>query len=150
MLNMESRPVNKEKSQLEFVGSALGGLKSHKGTFGEVSGKVMLEDGKIAGIEGTIKASSVKTDNEKLDGHLQSESFFDAEKNPEIKFKSTSLKDGEMTGDLTFRGVTKSISFPVEVTEDSISADFKLDAKPFGMSFMGVSSKVSIMFKAVI
>jgi polyisoprenoid-binding protein YceI len=57
-----------------------------------------------------IDATSVTTGNEQRDGHLKSADFFDAEKNPKITYKSTSLKvDGDQiitSGDLTIAGNT--------------------------------------------
>lgn len=74
------------------------------------------EDFTDAELTAVIKVNSIDTDNERRDGHLRSADFFDAEKNPEITFKSTSFeKSGKNTykieGDLTIRGVTKSVVF---------------------------------------
>jgi polyisoprenoid-binding protein YceI len=62
----------------------------------------------------TIKAASISTDNDMRDNHLRSADFFDAEKYPELTFKSTSFeKTGEneyrITGDLTMHGTTQSV-----------------------------------------
>ena len=71
-------------------------------------------------VEFTIKTASVDTGNADRDKHLQTADFFDAAKNPEITFKSTSIvatkkKDVyDVTGDLTMRGVTKHVTIPVE------------------------------------
>lgn len=69
-----------------------------------------------AAIEANIKTASINTENERRDGHLKSDDFFNAEKFPEITFKSTSVeKVGEnkykIHGDLTIRDVTKSVTF---------------------------------------
>ena len=69
-------------------------------------------------LEGTIKTASITTDNERRDGHLRSEDFFNAEKFPSISFKSTSTKkvgDGQfkVEGDLTIRDVTKKVTWDV-------------------------------------
>ena len=69
-----------------------------------------------ASVEATIKVASINTDNERRDGHLKTDDFFNAEKFPQIKFKSTSFeKVGEnkykITGDLTIRDVTKKVTF---------------------------------------
>ena len=61
-----------------------------------------------------IKTASVNTDNEGRDKHLRSDDFFNAEKFPVMKFKSTSVeKTGagsyKITGDLTIRDVTKQV-----------------------------------------
>jgi polyisoprenoid-binding protein YceI len=63
--------------------------------------------------------NSISTNNADRDGHLKSDDFFSAEKFPTLSFKSTSFKnnggsDYTLTGDLTIRDVTKSVSFPVE------------------------------------
>ena len=63
-----------------------------------------------------IDAASVDTGNEQRDGHLKSADFWNAEVNPKITFKSTSIKvDGDdvvSTGDLTVGEVTH----PVDIT----------------------------------
>ena len=69
-----------------------------------------------ASIEAVIKVNSINTDQEKRDGHLKSDDFFNAEKYPEIIFKSTSFEKVDenkynITGDLTIRGTTKTVTF---------------------------------------
>jgi polyisoprenoid-binding protein YceI len=66
----------------------------------------------------TAETNSVFTDNEKRDAHLQSPDFFDAQKNPQIAFKSKSVKKAgngalKLSGDLTMHGVTKPVTFDV-------------------------------------
>src|SRR5262249_48953655 len=74
-----------------------------------------------ATVQFTIKTASVNTGNENRDKHLRTPDFFDAEKFPEITFKSTSIKATgkknvyDVTGDLTMRGVTKRVTLPVEL-----------------------------------
>jgi len=65
-------------------------------------------------VEAVIKTGSINTDNENRDSHLRSDDFVDAEKFPEITFKSTKIEsDGTggftITGNLTIREVTKSV-----------------------------------------
>ena len=67
-------------------------------------------------VEASIKVASINTENDKRDAHLKTDDFFNAEKYPEIKFKSTAFeKVGEnkykITGDLTIRDVTKRVTF---------------------------------------
>jgi len=67
-------------------------------------------------VEMTADASSINTDNETRDGHLQSADFFDVAKFPTLTFKSTSFKKGKdantyvVKGNLTMHGVTKPIT----------------------------------------
>ena len=67
-----------------------------------------------ATIQAVIKANSVDTGIEGRDKHLRSDAFLNAEKYPDITFKSTSIeKTGDdtykITGDLTIRDVTKQV-----------------------------------------
>ncbi|QAU24146.1 polyisoprenoid-binding protein [Dyella sp. M7H15-1] len=65
-------------------------------------------------VEVTLPLSNLDTHVPALDKHLKQRDFFDADKYPTITFKSTSVQpvDGKhykVTGDLTVRGVTKSV-----------------------------------------
>ncbi len=76
------------------------------------------EDFATANVNMTIKTGSIFTDSEKRDGHLVSDDFFNADKYPEMIFKSTSMKlvgKGKyaLTGNLTIRDVTKPITLAV-------------------------------------
>ena len=93
----------------------------------ETDGKFKLFDGTIlstkedftdAQINFTVDVNSVNTEDEKRDGHLKSDDFFNAEKFPQMKFKSTSFKKVEgkkyvLEGELTIRDVTKKVKFDV-------------------------------------
>ena len=62
----------------------------------------------------TAKTASISTENDQRDTHLKSADFFDAEKNPEVTFRSKSIKKTgdhqfKMTGDLTMHGITKTV-----------------------------------------
>lgn len=66
------------------------------------------------------QVASVSTGNDRRDAHLQSEDFFEAATYPELSFTSTSVREagaGQLiaTGDLTIKGVTKTIDLPVTV-----------------------------------
>ncbi len=107
--------LDKTHSNVDFTVTHLV-ISEVRGTFKEfeatlVSDKPDFTDMKV---EATIKTASIYTDNEKRDAHLRSNDFFNAEKYPEIKFKSTSVKKTgdasyEITGDLTIRDITKSV-----------------------------------------
>ncbi|MBP1691624.1 MAG: YceI family protein [Bacteroidetes bacterium] len=72
-------------------------------------------------LEASIKTASVDTENEGRDKHLRSDDFFNAEKFPEITFKSTAIeKTGtdtyKVSGDLTIRDITKPVVFEARYT----------------------------------
>jgi polyisoprenoid-binding protein YceI len=67
-----------------------------------------------------IDATSISTNNEQRDGHLKSPDFFDTAAFPKITFVSTKISGtpAELTivGDLTIRGVTKSVTLTGELS----------------------------------
>jgi len=91
------------------------------GFFKEFEGEVISNGDSFenATVNFKITTASIFTDNQKRDNHLKSPDFFDAEKYPEITFKSKSFtKVGENTyklvGDLTIKDVTKEITLDVK------------------------------------
>ncbi|MBK8575366.1 MAG: YceI family protein [Elusimicrobia bacterium] len=94
------------------------GISNVKGSFPKVEGTLRLDGKNMAksSVEITIDAASVNTNNDKRDEHLRGTDFFDVGKFPTSTFKSTSVsKNGAgylVTGDLTMKGVTKSVAIP--------------------------------------
>jgi polyisoprenoid-binding protein YceI len=92
------------------------------GKFTDFSGQISLDETnpEQSTVAVTIKTASVNTSNDMRDQDLKSPNFFDAEKFPEITFKSKSLKrtgqnTADVTGDLTLHGVTKEVVLKVEL-----------------------------------
>ncbi len=140
----------------------------HYGGVGERFGKIylssvsaLINDGELSNLKVVIDMKSLTVDNfspeedekrVKLTGHLQSEDFFDVEKNPIAIFEMTSIEDatGEfnssITGNLTINGVTKNIIFNanVEVLEDKVSIhseDFIVNRNDWGLSYHSEGSE---------
>lgn len=68
-----------------------------------------------------IKAASLDTGSSMADYMLKSKYFFDIENYPEILFVSTAIDwtspaTAEIKGDLTLRGVTRAVTFQVQLT----------------------------------
>jgi polyisoprenoid-binding protein YceI len=104
--------------------------------------------------------NSISTNNADRDAHLKSEDFFSAEKYPTLNFKSTSFtsngsSDYTLTGDLTIRDVTKSVSFPVEYGGTAtdpygqVKSGFEINGKfnrsDFGLSWSAVTEAGGIV-----
>ncbi|MGZ4257411.1 MAG: YceI family protein [Gaiellaceae bacterium] len=68
------------------------------GRFTDYEGRI--EGGAEPSLEGAIRVASVSTDNDQRDAHLRSPDFLDADKHPEIGFRSTAV---EPTGEDSFR-----------------------------------------------
>ncbi|MCI6573881.1 MAG: YceI family protein [Actinomycetaceae bacterium] len=78
-------------------------------------------DPSAAHVEVTAKAASIDTGSKMRDNHLRSGDFFDVEKYPEVKFVSTNVavvddETLEITGDLTIRDQTRSLTIPFDFT----------------------------------
>ena len=84
----------------------------------------------------------------KLEGHLKSPDFFEAEKYPEGILEVTgcerSLGDTlYLSGNLTLRGVTKSIRFPAvykyDPNQPTLEASFNINRQEWGISYKGIA-----------
>jgi len=92
----------------------------------------------------TVQTASVNTDNERRDGDLKSERFFDVENYPTMTFKSTSVeKTGEktfkLTGDLTLHGVTKPVT--LDGILNGIILDQRSQKLKAGLKFTGIINR---------
>ena len=135
-------------SRVSWVGSKVTG--KHEGGFNTFNGTVDVVDGapEKSKVNVDIDANSLSTDSEKLVGHLKSPDFFDTAKFPKATFVSTDIKKGgekgashTVTGNLTLKGVTKSITFPatIAVAGDtaSLDAEFSINRQDFGLTYAG-------------
>jgi polyisoprenoid-binding protein YceI len=128
-------------------------ISNVKGHFPGVTGTLLLHEDDLtqSSVEATIEIASIHTRDEGRDAHLKGAEFFDAEQFPTMQLKSTHIalkSDGELvvTGDLTIKGVTRSVAFAVEgptaATKDpwgnsriGVSATTKINRKEFGLTW---------------
>lgn len=112
-----------------------------RGAFNEFEGTATV-DGDLADatIEVTIQAASIDTRNEQRDGHLRSNDFLAMEEFPTITFRSTAVEARgetlEVTGDLTIKGTTRSVTVPFEF--EGAATD------PFGNERVGFEGSVTV------
>lgn len=141
--------LSPENTTIAFLGEKLVG--SHDGKFNVFSGNISFKNGDPATAEVNIKIdmSSVKTDDEKLDGHLKSPDFFDVAKFPNGTFISTEVTNGgegnathTVKGKLTLHGVTKPVAIPSKITVTdknvAMTAEATINRQDFGISFPGM------------
>ena len=114
-----------------------------RGSFNEFEGTAVLDGANPASshAEVTIKAASIDTRNAQRDEHLRSNDFLAMDEHPEITFTSTGARQAddttfELTGDLTIRGITKSVTIPF--TFEGAAKD------PFGNLRAGFEGSVAI------
>ena len=121
--------VNVAESSLLWKGFKPTG--SHNGTVKLTSGAMSVSNGVITAGEFVVDMTSLADadGSTRLDGHLKSADFFDVEKYPTSKFVITSseMKEGkvQVTGNLTIKDVTKSITIPATITEAEGVITFK-------------------------
>lgn len=101
-----------------------------RGSFDEFEGTGFFdaEDPTRSHLTVTIDATSINTRNADRDGHLRSGDFFDTVAHPTIEFRSTAVEHTagdrfRVTGDLTIKGATKTVSIDVEYTGTAVDPD---------------------------
>jgi polyisoprenoid-binding protein YceI len=114
-----------------------------RGQFNEFEGRAVVngDDLTTSSARLTIQAASIATHNEQRDGHLRSNDFLAMDEFPEITFSSTGVtltgpSSLELTGDLTIKDVTRSVTVPFEF--EGAATD------PFGNLRVGFEGSVVI------
>src|SRR5690625_134042 len=148
------------------------GIARVRGTMAVFSGEFVIADPiEQSKAEVKIDASSVDTGNKQRDEHLVSADFWEADKNPEWTFVTTSitgeLDDLTVSGDLTINGVTKPVTLSAEFggaatgpggeTRASFSATTSISRKDFDLTWnvalegggVMVSDKVNVELDVV-
>jgi polyisoprenoid-binding protein YceI len=114
-----------------------------RGSFEKFEGQAIVDGSspETSSLSVNIDVASVTTRNADRDAHLRSADFFDVERFPNMVFVSTNIAvDGdtvEVTGDLTIKDVTNSVTFPLE---------YQGSAKdPFGNTRVGFEGSVQVL-----
>ena len=108
----------------------------------------------------TINASTVNTDNSLRDDHLKGSSYFDVKNYPNIRLASSKItatnKPGMylVTGQLTIKGKSKSISFPFAAAPSAdgytFKGSFKMNRKDFNVGGTSIiSDELSVFLNVV-
>jgi polyisoprenoid-binding protein YceI len=118
------------------------------------------EDFSTAAINLTAQMDSISTNNEQRDAHLRNSDFFEVEKYPELKFKSTKVEKVDsdtfiLQGELTMKGVTKQVKLNVEfngVVKDpwgneraAFAVTGKINRTDWGVNFNSVLETGGVM-----
>ena len=126
------------------------GLAEVPGSFRDFTGTINYDgkDVSKSSVNFTAKVTSVDTGVAPRDNHLRNADFFEVEKYPDMTFKSTKVekkgKNWMVSGDLTMKGVTKQISFPINVagflkdergTKIGVTAETTINRRDFGVNY---------------
>jgi polyisoprenoid-binding protein YceI len=135
--------------KLDAAHSRIGFVARHamvtkvRGAFNDFDGEGFLDgtNPENSTAKVTIKTESIDTRNGQRDGHLRTNDFLDVPNYPEIKFVSTATRKldettFELTGDLTIKDVTKSVTIPLEY--QGAATD------PFGHQRVGFEGSINI------
>ncbi|WP_211282189.1 YceI family protein [Diaminobutyricimonas aerilata] len=121
-----------------------------RGTFESFDATIVTaENPADSTIEATIDVGSINTKQKDRDAHLRTSDFFLVDEHPTATFRSTSISgtpdDFQVTGDLTLRGVTKSVVLTGEFggivtdgygqTKAGATARTKINRHDFGVSW---------------
>jgi polyisoprenoid-binding protein YceI len=147
--------LDRSHCQINFIGEAL--LISAHGFFERWDADLQVDRDNLenSALTITIETASINTRITRRDDHLRSADFLDAPNHPQIKFVSTKIvkvddKNLTITGDLTLRGVTKSLSVPVTVVflregDGRFKGDFQINRKDFGIKYNSMMNPVEDM-----
>ena len=147
--------VDAQASTVAWEGTKLIG-GGHQGTIPVSQGSLETNGEELVGGSFTLDVTGLQNTDltpddgkEKLEGHLKSADFFDVEQYPTAKFVITSVspitdaEDGhnyDITGNLTLKGTSRSITIPATVTMDgnritATTPDFVIDRTEWGMEY---------------
>jgi len=131
-------------SSIGWEGRKITGM--HNGTVAIKEGEFILDEGKLTAGKFVVDTTKIKvldiTDpatNAQLVGHLTSSDFFASAEYPESIFEITVVKDSHIEGNLTIKGIRRTIGFDADIRAagDTLMVVGKIiiDRTQFGMKF---------------
>lgn len=141
--------LNPETTSIRWTGKKITG-KKHEGTVDLKEGTVEIESGKFIRGSVTIDMRTIENtdlgekDKAKLEGHLKSDDFFSVDKYPVSSLvtknvEETSANTYKVSADLTIKGITKPVTFTVEVRDRGngfgLETEFKFDRSEFDVRY---------------
>jgi polyisoprenoid-binding protein YceI len=149
----QSYAIDVESSKISWTGwkQLFGNTVSQSGSLKFSSGSIKKKDGAFVNAHMRMDMNSIihlndgkaYTDNDVVT-HLKSEPCFFVEKYPEAIFQLSKIEtgapdsdDSSVTGTLTIKGITKTISFPVNIIQAEksliVKAEFQINRKDFNL-----------------
>ena len=130
-------------SQLTWTGYAEVGSWAPSGTIQLAKGQVVRTGNQICSAMMILDMTTIRHENGQLQTHLRDEAFFNVTRFPTATFVLRALTDTTATGQLTMKGITKPVSFPVVVSQESGGLRIKgravVDRTQFGIRYNSTS-----------
>jgi polyisoprenoid-binding protein YceI len=131
------------------------GVSKTRGRFTDFDGKLTVDGAKPenSSVVVNIRAASINTGDDNRDKHLRGPDFFDADKYPNLTFKSTGIKKskgGEYIayGNLTIKAATRPVTLRFKPTTPikgpggklraGLSTNLAIDRRDYGLTWNGV------------
>lgn len=122
------------------------GISKTRGQFEDVTGMMVVGDSlEDITFSADIAIASINTGNADRDGHLKTGDFFGADEHPTMTFRSTKFDGETLVGDLSLKGITKSVELDVDFEgaatdpfgnyRAGFSGTTKISRKEFGITF---------------
>lgn len=132
-----------QQSKLNWTGHAEVGNYAPTGVIQLRQGIIEVRNGQINQSRMEIDMGTIQHENGKMQEHLRGEDFFDAAKFPTATFVLKQISGGQASGQLTIKGVTKPVSFPVVMTlatdELHLKGQVSIDRTVFGIKYNSTS-----------
>ena len=152
------KEINEGNSKVVWKGYKVTG--SHEGTISIKSGhlnfdKDILTGGSFEIDMPTITVTDLEGESKgNLEGHLKSDDFFGVAKFPSASLsftnvKSTGKNSYKVTGDITIKGTTETVSFNLSVYGNKANVSLKLDRTKFDVRYGSTSFFDGLKDKAI-
>lgn len=151
------KTVDVKDSQITWKGYKVTG--EHEGTIMLKSGELEFNGNALVGGNFVMDMTTINTTDiqgewkDKLDGHLKADDFFGVDKFKTATLKFTKVKpEGNayhVEGDLTIKGITKSVAFKMDVKGNTATTALKIDRTEFGIKYKSASFIENLKDKAI-
>ncbi len=131
-------------SSLTWTGYGEIGDYSLSGTVPVKNIEIAIDSSILSNVDITINLAGLTSENDQLATHLKDKDFFDVTKYPTARFISekinyNNLGEATITGNLTVKGKTEKISFPLAIKNQGsgqlLSGKISIDRTVFGIKY---------------
>ncbi len=139
-----SKKIDANSSSIHWLAKKIVG--QHEGTINFKSGNLELTDKKLTGGEFVVDMNSLTATDlsgdylGKLNGHLKNKDFFDVANHPTATLVFTKVIENKannytVTGDLTIKNITKSITFDISLAANQIKTKLTIDRTKYDIQY---------------